>query len=101
MDAPGNMYSFQMLLLLLLMGVCTFWIARVLQWLLLRKLFSRKKLFYVLLGSFLISYLTALLIWFFWQPAEPMWKIFCLPVVLAELIILTFTIIVFKRRKRT
>ena len=101
MDAPGTMYHLQMLLLLLLMGVSTFWLGRILQWLLFRKNFTGRKIFFILLGSLLASYLFALLIWFLWHPTEPMWSIFCLPVVLAELIVLTFTIIVFKRKKHT
>ncbi|MGI4021893.1 MAG: hypothetical protein ACRYFA_10340 [Janthinobacterium lividum] len=102
MDAPADMYYYQMLMLLLLMGVCTFWIGRIMQWLLLRKNHPRKKIFFVLIFSLLVSYLLALLLWFYWpHPAEPMWSIFFLPAVLAELLILLLTILIFKRRKRT
>lgn len=102
MDAPADMYCYQMLLLLLLMGVCTFWIGRMVQWLLLRKSLPRRKIFFILIFSLLLSYLLALLLWFYWpQPAEPMWGIFFLPAVVAELLILLFTILIFKRRKRT
>jgi len=102
MDAPANMYYYQMLMLLLLMGVCTFWLGRMGQWLLLRKSHPRKKVFFILIISLPISYFLALLFWFIWpHPAEPMWSIFFLPAVLAELLILLLTILVFKKRKRT
>lgn len=101
MDSPANMYYFQMLILLLMMSVCTFWIGRMIQWLLLRKNLPRKKMFFTLLISLLISYLLSLLAWFYWpQLTEPMWYIFFLPTVLAEVIILILTILIFKKRKQ-
>ncbi len=101
MDSPANMYYFQMLILLLMMSVCTFWIGRMIQWLLLRKSLPRKKMFFTLLISLLISYLLSLLAWFYWpQLIEPMWYIFFLPTVLAEVIILILTILIFKKRKQ-
>lgn len=101
MDAPADMYYYQMLILLLLMGICTFWLGRLLQWLLLRKTHPRRKIFFILIVSLLLSYLLALLFWFIWpRPIQPMWTIFFLPAVSGELIILVITFIVFKRRKQ-
>lgn len=100
MDAPANMYYYQMLLLLLLMGVCTVWLGRLLQWILLRKSLPRRKIFNILLASIIISYLLSLLAWFCWPHTKaPMWGIFFLPAVLAELLILLFTILIFKKKK--
>jgi hypothetical protein len=100
MDAPADMYYFQMLMLLLLMGVCTFWLGRLLQWLLLRKTHPRRKIFFILIISLLLSYLLALMFWLIWpKPAEPMWSIFFLPAVTGELIILIITIFVFRRKQ--
>lgn len=102
MDAPGQIYFFQMLLLLLLMGVCTVWLGRLLQWILLRKRFPRKKVFYILVVSLVISYLLTLLAWFYWpQPETPMWSIFFLPAVVAETLILIGTFFIFKKIKNT
>ncbi|MGI4727432.1 MAG: hypothetical protein ACRYGB_02585 [Janthinobacterium lividum] len=102
MDAPGQMYFLQMLLLLLLMGVCTVWLGRMLQWILLRKSFPRRKIFQTLLISLAVSYLLTLLVWFCWpNPEQPMWSIFFLPAVVAELLILIGTIFIFKKQKRT
>lgn len=100
MDAPAQMYFPQMLLLLLLLGICTFWLGRVAQWLLLRKKHSRKKVLKVLMASLFISYLLALTIWFCWpQQKESMWTVFFLPAVIAELIVLTITTTVFTGKK--
>ena len=100
MDSPGEMYYPQMLMLLLLMGICTFWLGRLVQWLLLRKSHPQRKIFFILILSLLLSYLLALVFWFNWpRSAEPMWSIFFLPAATGELIILVITIVVFKRRK--
>lgn len=102
MDAPGQIYFFQMLLLLLLMGVCTIWLGRLLQWILLRKRFPRRKIFSILVVSLVISYLLTLLAWFYWpQPETPMWGIFFLPAVVAEILILIGTFFIFKKIKNT
>ncbi len=102
MDAPGQIYFFQMLLLLLLMGVCTVWIGRLLQWILLRKRVPRKKIFSILIVSLVISYLLTLLAWFCWpHPEAPMWGIFFLPAVVAEILILIGTVLIFKEQRRT
>ncbi len=101
MDAPAQMYFPQMFVLLLLLGVCTFWLGRLIQWLLLRKSHPRGKIFFILIVSLLLSYLLALLFWFIWpQPAQPMWTVFFLPAVTGELIILILTLVIFKRRKQ-
>ena len=100
MDAPAQMYFPQMFVLLLLLGVCTFWLGRLIQWLLLRKSHPRRKIFFILIVSLLLSYLLALLFWFIWpQPTQPMWTVFFLPAVTGELIILVITVIIYKRRK--
>lgn len=102
MDTPAQMYFPQMLLLLLLLGACTFWLGLMIQWLLLRKKHRRKKVLLILIGSLFISYLLALTFWFCWpQRTEPMWSIFFLPAVIAELIILILTITVFTSKKST
>ncbi|WP_419802954.1 hypothetical protein [Mucilaginibacter sp.] len=102
MDAPGQMYYFQMLLLLLLMGVCTVWLGRMLQWFLLRKKLPRQKMWKVLIISLGLSYLLALLAWFCWPDLkQPMRGIFFLPAVVAETLILTATIFIFKKQKNT
>lgn len=102
MDAPGQMYCFKMLLLLLLMGVCTVWLGRLLQWFFLRRKFKQKQLFIILTFSLTISYLISLLLWFCWpNPEQPMWGIFFLPAVVAEILILAGTIFIFKKQKRT
>ncbi len=102
MDAPGQMYYFKMLLLLLLMGVCTVWLGRLLQWIFLRRKLKRKKLFITLIISIAISYLLALLAWFCWpNPEQPMWSIFFLPAVVAEILIFAGTFFIFKNQKRT
>ncbi len=102
MDAPANMYYFKMLMLLLVTGVCTFWLGRIIQWLLLRKTHPRKKIFFILLSSIAVSYLLALLVWFFWpQTINPMWGIFFLPAVFGEIIILILTFVLFKKGKHT
>lgn len=100
MDAPAQMYFPQMLMLLLLLGVCTFWLGRMAQWRLLRKKHPRKKIMLILVSSIFISYLLALVFWFCWpQKNEPMWSIFFLPAVIAEVIILITTLAVFIRKK--
>ncbi len=102
MDAPGHIYYLQMLLLMLLMGVCTVWLARLLQWILLRNKLPRRKLFWTLVISMAVSYILTLITWFCWpNPAQPMWKIFFLPAVVAEVLILTGTIFIFKKQKHT
>ena len=101
MDAPAQMYFPQMFVLLLLLGVCTFWLGRLIQWLLLRKSHPRRKIFFILIVSLLLSYLLALLFWFIWpQPTQPLWTVFFLPAVIGELIILIITLVIFKRRKQ-
>ena len=101
MDAPAQMYFPQMFVLLLLLGVCTFWLGRLIQWLLLRKSHPRRKIFFILIVSLLLSYLLALLFWFIWpQPTQPLWTVFFLPAVTGELIILIITFVIFKRRKQ-
>ncbi|MEX8548038.1 MAG: hypothetical protein V5804_10600 [Mucilaginibacter sp.] len=100
MDAPAQMYFPQMFVLLLLLGICTFWLGRLIQWLLLRKSHPRRKIFFILIVSLLLSYLLALLFWFIWpQPTQPMWTVFFLPAVTGELIILVITVVMYKRRK--
>ena len=100
MDAPAQMYFPQMLLLLLLLGVCTIWLGRMVQWLLLRKKQPRKKILKILIASIFISYLLALVFWFCWpQRNEPMWSIFFLPAVIAEVIILIISVAVFSSKK--
>lgn len=101
MDSPGDIYIFQMLLLLLLLGVCTIWPARLVQWLMLRKTHPRKNIFFILLISTVISYLLALIFWFVWpQTIILMWGIFFIPSVFAEIIILTISFIFLKRRNQ-
>ena len=101
MDAPAQMYFPQMFVLLLLLGVCTFWLGRLIQWLLLRKSHPRRKIFFILIVSLLLSYLLALLFWFIWpQLTQPLWTVFFLPAVAGELIILIITLVIFKRRKQ-
>ncbi len=100
MDAPAQMYFPEMLLLLLLLGVCTIWLGRMVQWVLLRKKHPRKKIVLILVSSIFISYLLAMLFWFCWPAQnEPMWSIFFLPAVIAEVIILLVTVTVFNRKK--
>ena len=101
MDAPGHMYYLQMLLLMLLMGVCTVWLSRLVQWILLRKKLPRRKVAQTLIISLGLSYLLTLLAWFYWpNPEQPMWRIFFLPAVVAEVLILIGTILIFKKQKR-
>jgi len=65
-------------------------IARLLQWLQLKKLITMPRLTLILLLSLLVSFIITIVIWGGW-PGSPMFGIFCMPAVCAEGFVLLMT----------
>jgi hypothetical protein len=69
-------------------------LARIMQWIIFKKVLHTKKLIVLLVVSLILSFLITIVIWGGWSYGDPMVGIFCMPALFAETIVLLFTYLI-------
>lgn len=93
---PANNITLpELFMLIAYMSFPVWCIARAIQWIQLKNLFTMPRLVLILLVSLVISFIITIVIWGGW-PGSPMYSIVCVPALVAEGFILLMTFMVKK-----